>query len=128
MIDVVDAIENLLEPLATGTSNLKNIREGLEEIVNKAVELDQNCCSQQTYYTLRYPAPPYNGKADSTEVVAVTAGGKPVEKKAGMVSYNFVIAPRLHRSGGRRGEGYGMSDGVVLEPAKVYHAGSRVWG
>jgi len=124
-MEIADAIEDLLGPLSTGTR--KEIIVGSKAIANEAVELDQKICNQQTCYKLRYPAHTSNGKADSTEVVAVTADGKTVEKKAGLVPYSFVITPLLHRSGGRRGEGYGSSEGVVLELAKVYHAGSHVW-
>lgn len=123
VMEITDMLEDLLAPFS---STLKGnaVIKGLETIANEAVELDQTICKQQICYRFRYPAQMFNGEAESAEVVGVPVAGKAgAERKVAgesVVPYSFVITPLLDRSGGRRGEGYGSSECVILEPAQVY--------
>jgi len=132
--DISDAVAALLEPML---SNIKRdyIRREIETIVSEAITLDEMFCSQQAWYRLLYPLERRDASAEDgvvCSVNSVTNSGKGSErKKEGpvpgvQVPYIFVISPFLHRTGGRRGEGYGDSDGVVLEPARVYSS-TGIW-
>lgn len=96
MVDVVDELEHLLEPIHY-TQYTKRAREELQIIVREAISLDETFCGQQSWYHLVYPKDRYDGSLDSCMV----ADDKVELGAAKELSYLYVIRPLLRKTGGR---------------------------
>ncbi|KAK3358674.1 hypothetical protein B0T25DRAFT_432065, partial [Lasiosphaeria hispida] len=109
VVEITDELADFFEPFPA-TKDGDTVWGYMQEIVHKAITLDEVLCGQEAWYRLKYPPDMIESRADSKTVCYAEPNMAGDLEKRGMIPYIFVVSPLLHRSGGRRGESYGDGD------------------
>ena len=96
-MDVVEDLEDMLEAFKPRLSRA-SLRQSLQDIIQKAIALDESFCGQQGWYALKYPEERHNIYVDQRYMTLVEGSSSSRRIVA------FVIRPGLTRAGGVRGE------------------------
>src|SRR5262245_42994179 len=87
IIDVVEGLEDILDTFKPKLTWGSSFRQALQDVVRKAVILDQCFCGQQGWYALKYPERRYDVYVDPKTMALEGSSHNRVVK--------FVIRPCL---------------------------------